>query len=283
MSAPMGILILLISYFIPCTTPRHSGRCCPRNRFGCSMAVANLYGTDMKTTDLAALNTARRNGKPTLLITDIDSGAQTLVIDGAANGDIAVTGAVAAAIERARAEDRSQLAQIEGRRLFVQIFNPPRRLIVVGAVHIAQPLVPMARLAGYAVTLIDPRGAWATPERFPDVEIDRRWPDAALEGLAPDSRTAVVTLTHDPKLDDPALCVALKSNAFYIGALGGRKTSASRAVRLAEMGFGPADFARINGPVGLDIGAISPAEIAVSIVAELTQSLHRPGKKQAAS
>ena len=239
------------------------------------MAVANLYGTDMKTTDLAALNTARRNGKPTLLITDIDSGAQTLVIDGAANGDIAVTGAVAAAIERARAEDRSRLAQIEGRRLFVQIFNPPRRLIVVGAVHIAQPLVPMARLAGYAVTLIDPRGAWATPERFPDVEIDRRWPDAALEGLAPDSRTAVVTLTHDPKLDDPAIRAALASGVFYLGCLGSSRTHAKRVARLRAKGIADADIARIHGPVGLDIGARTPAEIAVSILAQMVGQLRQ--------
>ena len=237
----------------------------------------------MKTTDLTALNIARRDGRPTLLITDIDTGSQTLVIDGAANGDIVVTDAIAAAIERARIDDRSRLSEIDGTRLFVQVFNPPRRLIVVGAVHIAQPLVPIARLAGYAVTVIDPRGAWATPERFPDIEIDRRWPDEAMQDLRPDSRTAVVTLTHDPKLDDPALCAALKSDAFYIGALGGRKTAASRAARLAEAGFGPADFARINGPVGLDIGAISPSEIAVSIVAELTQTLHRPAKTQAAA
>ncbi len=237
----------------------------------------------MKTTDLAALNAARRDGKPTILVTDIDTGAQMLVIDGAANGDIAMTDAIAAALERARAEDRGRLSEIGGNRLFIQVFNPPRRLIVVGAVHIAQPLIPMARLAGYAVTIIDPRGAWATPERFPDVEIDRRWPDEAMRDIRPDNRTAVVTLTHDPKLDDPALCVALRSDAFYIGALGGRKTAASRAARLTEEGFGPADFARISGPVGLDIGAVSPAEIAISIVAELTQTLHRPAKNQAAA
>jgi len=237
----------------------------------------------MRTSDLTALNVARRDGTPVILITDIETGAQTLSIDGAATGGIIVTDAIAAAIERARIEDRSRLSDIDGRRLFVQIFNPPRRLIVVGAVHITQPLVPMARLAGYAVSVIDPRGAWATPERFPDIDIDERWPDAAMESLRPDSRTAVVALTHDPKLDDPALCAALKSDAFYIGALGGRKTSASRAVRLAEAGFDPADIARVKGPVGLDIGAISPAEIAISIVAELTQTLHRPTSKQAAA
>jgi len=153
---------------------------------------------------------------------------------------------------------------------------------VVGAAHIAQPLVPMAKLAGYAVTVVDPRSAWATPERFPDVDIDSRWPDEALADLKPDARTAVVTLTHDPKLDDPALIAALRTNAFYIGALGGRKTAGKRVERLKEEGFGPMDFARINGPVGLDIGAITPAEIAISIMGEITEALHRPEKRAAA-
>ena len=174
-----------------------------------------------------------------------------------------------------------RLVEAEGRRIFIQVFNPPRRLIIVGAVHIAQPLIPMARLTGYDVTVIDPRGAWATPDRFPDIEIDSRWPDEALEELKPDLRTAVVALTHDPKLDDPALTVALRSKAFYIGALGGRKTAGKRAERLTEEGFGPDDFARIRGPVGLDIGAVSPAEIAVSIVGQITETLHRPERAAA--
>ena len=156
------------------------------------------------------------------------------------------------------------------------------RLIVVGAVHIAQPLVPMARLAGYAVTIIDPRGAWATPERFPDVEIDRRWPDAALKDLALDTRTAVVTLTHDPKLDDPALCVALKSDAFYIGALGSRRTHGQRLERLREVGRSKEELKRIHGPVGLNIGSVSPAEISVSILGQMTQVLHTPNSERAA-
>jgi xanthine dehydrogenase accessory factor len=236
----------------------------------------------MKSSHLTALNAARHSGKATLMITDVESGAQTLVIEGKATGDIPVTAAVQAAITRAQNDDRSRMDEVDGRRLFFQVFNPARRLIVVGAAHIAQPLVPMATLAGYAVTVVDPRSAWATPERFPDVAIDARWPDEALADLKPDARTAVVTLTHDPKLDDPALIAALRSNAFYIGALGGQKTAGKRRERLAAEGFGPADFARINGPVGLDIGAITPAEIAISIMAEITEALHRPEKRAAA-
>lgn len=230
----------------------------------------------MQLTTLKALNEARKNGKSALLFSDLDSGAETLTIEGEGSGDIEVTQEINEAAERAQNEDRGRMLELEGRRIFIQVFNPPRRLIIVGAVHISQPLVPIARLAGYAVTVIDPRGAWATPERFPDVDIDSRWPDEALENLKPDSRTAVVTLTHDPKLDDPALDVALRSNAFYIGALGGRKTAGKRRERLTEAGFGPDDFARIRGPVGLDIGAVSPAEIAVSIVGQITETLHRP-------
>ena len=236
----------------------------------------------MKNTQLTALNAARRDGRATLLVTDVESGAQTLIVDGAATGDIDITAPIQAAITRAQNDDRSRMDDVEGRRLFIQVFNPPRRLIVVGAAHIAQPLVPMAKLAGYAVTVVDPRSAWATPERFHDVDIDSRWPDEALADLKPDARTAVVTLTHDPKLDDPALIAALRTNAFYIGALGGRKTAGKRVERLKEEGFGPMDFARINGPVGLDIGAITPAEIAISIMGEITEALHRPEKRAAA-
>lgn len=235
----------------------------------------------MQLTTLKALNEARKNGKSALLFSDLDSGAETLTIEGEGSGDIEVTQEINEAAERAQNEDRGRMLELGGRRIFIQVFNPPRRLIIVGAVHISQPLVPIARLAGYAVTVIDPRGAWATPERFPDVDIDSRWPDEALENLKPDSRTAVVTLTHDPKLDDPALDVALRSNAFYIGALGGRKTAGKRRERLTEAGFGPDDFARIRGPVGLDIGAVSPAEIAVSIVGQITETLHRPERSAA--
>ena len=218
-----------------------------------------------------------RNAKAaTVLITNLSNGAQTLVVDGEATGDIAITSEIAAIVERVLLEDRGKTVDIDGNRLFLQIFNPPKRLIIIGAVHIAQPLVPVARLSGFEVIDVDPRSAWATPERFPGVEIDARWPDEALEALNPDTRTAVVALTHDPKLDDPALCVALRSKAFYIGALGGQKSAGKRRDRLSEEGFGEADFARIHGPVGLDIGAISPAEIALSIMGEITQVLHKP-------
>ena len=235
----------------------------------------------MKLTTIKALNDARNNGKSARLYSDLESGAETLTVKGEGTGDIELTPAIREAAERAHNEDRGRVVETDGRRIFIQVFNPPRRLIIVGAVHISQPLVPMARLAGYDVTVIDPRSAWATPERFPDIEIDSRWPDDALEDLKPDTRTAVVTLTHDPKLDDPALTVALRTNAFYIGALGGRKTAGKRRERLTEEGFGPDDFARIRGPVGLDIGAVSPAEIAVSIVGQITETLHRPERAAA--
>ncbi len=235
----------------------------------------------MKLTNLKALNEARAAGKSVMLFSNVETGAETLSIDGQGSGDVDITLALREAATRAHNEDRGRLVEADGQRIFIQIFNPARRLVIVGAVHIAQPLVPMARLAGYKVTVIDPRGAWATPERFPDIEIDRRWPDEALEDIKPDSRTAVVTLTHDPKLDDPALTVALRSDAFYIGALGGRKTAGKRVERLTEEGFGQSDFARIRGPVGLDIGAISPAEIAVSIVGQITETLHKPERAAA--
>ncbi|MDJ1007239.1 MAG: XdhC family protein [Paracoccaceae bacterium] len=174
--------------------------------------------------------------------------------------------------ERFRA-DRSGF-EADG-RTFVQIHNPPLRLAVVGAVHIAQPLVAMARLAGYDVTLIDPRDAFASETRFPGERLVHDWPDEALGNLGLDGRTAVVTLTHDPKLDDPALRAALASEVFYIGALGSTRTHGKRVARLGEAGVGEAEIARIHAPVGLDIGARSPAEIAISILAEITATLRR--------
>jgi xanthine dehydrogenase accessory factor len=154
----------------------------------------------------------------------------------------------------------------------------------VGAVHIAQPLARMAALAGYVVSIVDPRSAFATEERFTNVELSTEWPDEALERVKPDRRTAIVTLTHDPKLDDPALIAALRSDAFYIGALGSKRTHAARLARLTKEGFGDNEFARIHGPVGLDIGAVSPSEIAVSILAQMTLILRgeRRGKAKAA-
>jgi len=158
---------------------------------------------------------------------------------------------------------------------FIAIHNPPLRIIVVGAVHIAQPLMQMARLSGYDATLVDPRDAFASDTRFPGETLVLDWPDEALEGIGLDARTAVVTLTHDPKLDDPAITTALGSDVFYLGCLGSTRTHAKRVDRLTAAGFTDAQIARIHAPVGLNIGAKSPAEIAISIMAEITQRLRQ--------
>ncbi|KIC10034.1 XdhC/CoxI family protein [Leisingera sp. ANG-M1] len=156
---------------------------------------------------------------------------------------------------------------------FVAVHNPPLRLVVVGAVHITQALVPMARIAGYDPVIIDPRAAFAAPERFPGETLMDDWPDEAVEKLGLDTRTALVLLTHDPKLDDPALQAALAADVFYIGALGSKKTHAARVSRMQEAGFTEEQINRIHGPIGLDIGAAGPAEIAVSILSEMTAVL----------
>jgi xanthine dehydrogenase accessory factor len=176
------------------------------------------------------------------------------------------------AVDARLRSDRSGMEE-DGR--FIAVHNPPLRMIVVGAVHIAQPLLAIARLAGYAPTLIDPRAAFGSTDRFPGEVILDDWPDDALATLAPDARTAVVTLTHDPKLDDPAIRFALRSKVFYLGCLGSKKTHAKRVDRLREDGFSEAEIARIHAPVGLDIGAKTPTEIAVSIMAEITEALRR--------
>ncbi|GHA42581.1 XdhC/CoxI family protein [Amylibacter ulvae] len=156
------------------------------------------------------------------------------------------------------------------------VFNPPLRMAIVGAVHITQSLAAMARMAGYAVFLVDPRDSFATTERFPDDQFVDEWPDDAMDVIGLDPRTAVVTLTHDPKMDNPALERALKSDAFYIGALGSRKTHAKRVAHLQSAGFSDAEIAKIHAPIGADIGSKSPAEIAISIMAEITERLRRP-------
>lgn len=181
---------------------------------------------------------------------------------------------LADAVTEAFASDRARSVDTEAGDVFVQPFNPPLRMAIVGAVHIAQHLAPMATSLSYAVTVIDPRSAFATPERFPAVALSHEWPDRALQSLDIDARTAVVTLSHDPKLDDPALLAALDSQAFYIGSLGSRGNHTRRMARLREHGWNEAALNRIHGPVGLAIGARSPAEIAVSILAEVTHSLH---------
>jgi len=212
---------------------------------------------------LAALDQAKRDKRPVVLATKLPSGEQILLPDPAAPDDLNT--AAARALDR----DESGTVKLGETDWFLHAHNPPLRLIVVGAVHIAQALVPFAAGAGYAVTVVDPRRAFASDERFPDVAISTDWPDEAMDALAPDIRSAVVTLTHDPKLDDPALDRALKSPAFYIGALGSRKTHAARLKRLREMGHGEESLARIRGPVGLNIEAVTAPEIALSIMAEI--------------
>jgi len=207
---------------------------------------------------------------PVALVTELPSGTQTLVLESETVGEIHLDDTALTEIRQMLRQDESGIADSEGRRLFVHCHNPPPRLFLVGAVHIAQALAPMASLAGYSVTVIDPRRAFASDVRFPDVDMRGDWPDEAMAALEPDRRSAVVTLTHDPKLDDPALQAALRSPAFYIGALGSKKTHGARLARLAKAGIAPQDLTRIHGPVGLDIGALSPAEIAVSILAQIT-------------
>jgi xanthine dehydrogenase accessory factor len=213
---------------------------------------------------LAAVNAARREQRAVVLATRLPSGEQMLLPDAAAPAELA---------EAARAalrDDRTGTVKLADGEWFLEAFNPPLRLVVVGAVHIAQALVPLAAQLGLAVVVVDPRRSFATPERFPDVTIRTEWPDEAMDALRPDARTAVVTLTHDPKLDDPALDRALHSEAFYIGALGSRRTHAARLARLRELGHDEAALARVRGPVGLDIEAVTAPEIALSILAELT-------------
>ena len=209
------------------------------------------------------------------LVTRLETGEQSILyLDGADEGEVEIDSALRSTVEDAIRDDRSGTVAGAGGDMFVEVFNPPLRLLIVGAVHIAQPLARMASVAGYDVTVIDPRGSFATDDRFPGVTLVNEWPDEAMPPLDPDRRTAIVTLTHDPKIDDPALAAVLRSDAFYIGALGSRKTHAARVERLTESGFGADEIGRIHGPVGLSLGAVSPAEIAVSILAQVTQTLH---------
>jgi xanthine dehydrogenase accessory factor len=224
----------------------------------------------MKRALLDRLLAERAAKHPVALVTEIPGGGQALVTENGVEGELALDSAALNETRPMLSRDKSGIVEVEGRRLFVQCHTPPPRLMIVGAVHIAQALAPMASLAGYGVTVIDPRRAFATDSRFPGIDMRGDWPDEAMTALGPDRRTAVVTLTHDPKLDDPALQTALRSPAFYIGALGSKKTHAARQGRLARAGFSAEEIARVNGPVGLSIGALSPAEIAVSILAQIT-------------
>jgi len=227
----------------------------------------------MKSAILERLLKDRAAKQAVVLVTELQSGAQVLVYRREVFGDLTLDGDALVRIRESLEADESGTLELGGKRLFLQVQNPPLRLIIIGAVHIAQTLAPMAALAGYTVAIVDPRRAFATDARFPDVKLIGEWPDEAMATMKLDRRTAVVTLTHDPKLDDPALQTALKADVFYVGALGSRKTHAARLGRLKAAGFSDADCARIHGPVGLDIGALSPAEIAVSILAQITAVL----------
>ena len=211
---------------------------------------------------LAALQAARADKRAVVLATRLPDGAQVLLPDPAYP-------ALTEPATRLLAAERSATQEVGGVTWFLHAFNPPARIVIVGAVHIAQALVPLAVQLAYGVIVADPRRAFASGERFPGVEVSTDWPDEAMDALRPDSRTAVVTLTHDPKLDDPALDRALRSDAFYIGALGSRRTHAARLERLRALGHDDATLARIRGPVGLNMGAVSAPEIALSILAQI--------------
>lgn len=228
----------------------------------------------MKAADLERLVAAKVERRAIALVTDLRTHRQALFEAGAPARSLELSPAQAAAVEAALAASQSGEIEIEGRRLFVRARVPDPRLVIVGAVHITQALAPMAAIAGYDVIVVDPRRAFATEERFPGVTLRNDWPDEALDEIKLDARSAVVTLTHDPKLDDPALDRALRSPAFYIGSLGSKKTHAARLHRLTAAGFDETALARIHGPAGLAIGAKSPAEIAVSVLAQVTAARH---------
>jgi xanthine dehydrogenase accessory factor len=216
------------------------------------------------------LKKARDSHRAVVLATDLATGESVLRYPGESRGD-----ALADAAKLQARKDQSASVEIGGRNWFLTVFNPPLDLAIIGAVHIAQPLARMAALAGYAVRVIDPRTAFATEDRFPGITLSHDWPDEALAAKPLGPRSAVVALTHDPKLDDPGLAAALKSEAFYIGALGSRTTHSKRLERLRANGFGDAELQRIRGPIGLDIGARSPAEIAIAVLAQMTAELRK--------
>jgi xanthine dehydrogenase accessory factor len=229
---------------------------------------------------LTALNAGRAARRAAIVVTPLEGGPQRLVMAADIDAD-----PLAAALAEALRTGKSGTHDTAEGRVFLTVQVPPTRLLCLGAVHISQALAPMARQAGYDVTIIDPRTAFATPERFPDIPVLAEWPDEALPRLGLDGYTAFVALTHDPKIDDPGLTAAVQSDCFYVGALGSRKTHARRLERLAAQGVPAAALARIRAPIGLDIGAVTPAEIAVSILAEMTLALRgvkRPPQEAAA-
>jgi xanthine dehydrogenase accessory factor len=209
-------------------------------------------------------------------VTDVASGEQRLLREAEVEGDPLVQ-----ELRNSLRRGKSGLVERDGRQYFLTVQTPPVRVVIIGAVHISQALAPMAKGLDLDVIIIDPRTAFATPERFPDVPLLAEWPDAVLPEIGIDAYTAVVALTHDPKIDDPALEASLRSECFYIGALGSRKTHERRVERLTASGFTETDLARIHAPIGLDIGAVSPAEIAVSILAEIVATLRKERRRSA--
>lgn len=227
----------------------------------------------MKHAVLEQLTLALRRRDAVVLVTDLQSGAQRLIAAQGSAGDLELRDPEIEQIQALRHRGHSQLLQQPGRELFVEICSPPVRLVIIGAVHIAQALVPVARLAGLEPFVVDPRAAFASASRFPDTPLVVEWPEQALAELRLDHRTALVTMTHNPRIDDPALLAALASDAFYVGALGSRRTHEQRKKRLVEQGVDASDLGRIRAPVGLAIGAVTPGEIALSIVAEIIAGL----------
>lgn len=230
-----------------------------------------INGIDMQLEMLQEVLAVRARGGSLVLATALPGGEQALLVGDELRGRLALGEVAVAQARQAIVNGKSTSIETEQGRVFLHVFNPPPRLIIVGAVHIAEPLSRMAASAGYLVVLIDPRRGFASRRQFQAFNIIGDWPDVAMEKERLDEHTAVVTLTHDPKLDDAALRVALRSSAFYIGCLGSKKTHLARLARLRTAGFDDADLARLHGPVGLAIGARTPAEIAISILAEITQ------------
>jgi xanthine dehydrogenase accessory factor len=222
----------------------------------------------MKLATLQALNQARQDRRAIAVVTDLESNVERLVAEADVSAD-----PLASELATQFRQGKSRAIDHEGRRYFITVHVPPVRVVMIGAVHISQALIPLARLLDHESIVVDPRTAFASPERFPDVQLIAEWPDVALPPLKIDRYTAFVALTHDPKIDEPALMHALERECFYIGALGSRKTHARRLDRLRDVGLSEQALARIHAPIGLDIGAISPAEIAVSIIAEITAAL----------
>jgi xanthine dehydrogenase accessory factor len=219
----------------------------------------------MTPSNLQEITTARRERRAIAVITNLSTGYQRIVTRSEA--------AIDPMLDKAFRFDKSGVENTADGEVFITIHNPLLRLVIIGAVLISQSVIPMAEAAGYDVTVVDPRGAFATGARFPNVTLAVEWPEDILPPMALDARTAVLLLTHDPKIDDPALVISLKSEAFYIGALGSKKTQHARNERMISAGFGEADLTRIHGPIGLPIGAVGAAEIAISIMAEMTKCL----------